>query len=251
MTVSINIQDLSVSFQLYYDRNRTVKSKLAEYAKRISGQYEPKMFHALKRVSFSASSGDIVGIIGPNGAGKTTLLRAICGIYHPDGGVVDVHGRLSMLLSLGTGFDNNMSGIDNIRLNGMILGMKPDEIDEAIPRIVEYADIGEHVHMPLHYYSSGMISRLSFAIVTAMKPDILIIDEVLSVGDLAFQKKSERTMHELMQQAKCQVIVSHSLNFIKEHCNRVLYMRSGSIEDYGDPETVIERYEADCAAGRK
>lgn len=247
MTVRVDIQNLSINFKLYYDRNTTIGAKLKECAGRLRGTYNPRIFQALKDVSFQAREGDIIGIIGPNGAGKTTLLRAICGIYHPDSGTVNVNGRLSMLLSLGTGFDNNLSGLDNIRLNGLIIGMNPEEIEEQIPLIVDYADIGEHIHAPMHYYSNGMISRLSFAIVVAMQPDILIIDEILSVGDLSFQRKSERTMRDLMERASCQIIVSHSLSFIQEHCTRVLYLNGGQVLGFGDPESTIERYKRDSA----
>lgn len=245
MSIRVDVSDLAVSFRLYYDRNTSISARMKELGKRMLGRFEPKMFHALSGVTFQAYEGDIIGIVGPNGSGKTTLLRSICGIYHPDKGCVKISGRLSMLLSLGTGFDNNLPGIDNIRLNGLIMGMTPEEIEEQIPRIIEYADIGDHIYTPMHYYSNGMISRLSFAIVVAMNPDILILDEILSVGDLEFSRKSEKTMDSLMKQASCQIIVSHNLDFLQTHCTKVLYMRGGKMIDFGDPKEVIERYKRD------
>ncbi len=202
-------------------------------------------FVALDGVSFSVSEGDIVGVIGPNGCGKTTLLRTICGIYHPDCGHVERHGRISTLLSLGTGFDNRLNGIDNITLSGLIMGLTPSEIEEHIPAIVDFADIGDHIYQPLRHYSSGMISRISFAIAVALRPDILLLDEVFSVGDLAFQRKSERAMHELLSRASCQLIVSHNLDFVVRHCNRAIYLRNGKLIADGDPQEVVDRYKRD------
>ena len=238
----IIVEDLSISFRLYYDRNLSLGSKTKEILRRLQGKFSPDMFHALQGVNFKASEGDIIGVIGPNGSGKTTLLRAICGVYTPDEGRVDVFGKISTLLSLGTGFDNNLSGIDNIRLNGLILGMSEKEVEEYIPKIIEFADIGDHIHQSMHYYSNGMISRLSFAIVVAMQPDILVIDEILSVGDLEFSSKSEKTMKRLMDEASCQIIVSHNLEFLKNRCTHILYISSGRVVDFGPPKEIIDAY---------
>lgn len=194
----IIVEGLTIRFRLSYDKTWTLRDSLAQTARRLFHGRRLRYFTALDDASLTINSGDIVGVIGPNGCGKTTLLRAMCGIYHPDLGTVQRFGRISTLLSLGTGFDNRLNGIDNIRLNGLVMGMSQREIEAKIPQIIEFADIGEHIYQPMKYYSSGMISRVSFAIVQAMQPDILLIDEVFSVGDLQFRKKSERAMHDLL-----------------------------------------------------
>jgi len=150
---------------------------------------------------------------------------------------------------LGTGFDNNLSGIENIRLNGLTLGMSLGEIESKISTIVDFADIGDHIHGPMKHYSNGMISRLSFSIVLAMQPDILLIDEVFAVGDLAFQKKSQSAMNDLLDKSFCQIIVTHSLPFVRQHCNRAIYLCNGRVIMDGDPDAVVSRYERDSQQG--
>jgi len=242
----VQVDNVVIKFRLSYDKTSTIKDKLKEIGKRIIYKRSPRYFEALKGVSLNIYDGDIVGVMGPNGSGKSTLLRTIGGIYHPDSGKVETYGKVSTLLSLGTGFDNRLNGIDNIKMNGLILGIKMEELERKIPMIIEFADIGEHINIPMKYYSSGMISRVSFSIVLAMQPDILLIDEVFSVGDLQFQRKSASALHELLSKAACQIIVTHNLDFIKKHCNRALYLRAGKIIADGKPEKVVEKYESDC-----
>jgi len=242
----VRIQDLSIRFRLSYDKTWNFTDKVAQVSKKLITGVKPRYFVALEDINLEVRQGEIVGIIGPNGSGKSTLLRAISGIYHPDQGTVDKNGRISTLLSLGTGFDNNLTGLDNIRLNGLIIGMHLEEIEQQISQIVNFADIGDHINQPMKYYSSGMISRLSFAIVLAMKPDILLIDEIFSVGDLAFQAKSEKAMHELLEKASCQLIVTHSLSMVERHCNRALYIRGGRIVLDDEPDKVVARYKREC-----
>ena len=241
----IEARQLTVRFRMSYDKTVTLKQKATEVVRRLLHRYRPRYFIGLDAIDLDLYEGDVVGVIGPNGCGKTTLLRTICGIYYPDAGRIHCTGRVSTLLSLGTGFDNRLNGLDNIRLNGLILGMSLCEIDDKIDEIVAFADIGEHIHMPMKYYSNGMISRLSFAIVLAMKPDILLIDEIFSVGDLAFQRKSERAIHQLLARASCQLIVTHDLDLVLNHCNRALYMRSAQIVMDGRPDEVVARYRAE------
>jgi len=239
----IIVDNVRISFKHSFDRCYSVKQKLAELYKRMSRGHKPGYSHALQNVSVQINTGDVVGVIGPNGSGKSTLLRTIAGIYEPDEGSVELNGRVSTLLSLGTGFKNQMSGRDNIVLNALTLGMSRDEIDSKLEEVIEYADIGEHIEVPMKYYSSGMISRVSFAIVLVMRPDILLIDEVFSVGDLQFKQKSERTLREMLEQASCQVIVSHSLSFIRQHCNRAILVQAGKIIADGPTEEVVGLYE--------
>lgn len=243
----ILVDNLTIRFQMSYEQSTTLRDWIVRRARRWMQKKKTEHFTALQDVSMTIREGEIVGVIGPNGCGKTTLLRAVSGIYHPDAGVVTTHGRVSTLLSLGTGFDNNLNGLENIRLSGLIHGLTHKEIDECTPRIVQFADIGEHIHMPMTYYSNGMISRLSFAIVLIMQPDVLLIDEVFSVGDLEFQRKSASALHELMSQASCQLIVTHNLSFVREHCNRAIYIRGGRIIEDGEPDAVVSRYEKESA----
>jgi teichoic acid transport system ATP-binding protein len=240
------LDDVMVRFRMSYDRTTTFAAKAREVGRRLVRGEGPRYFEALKGISLEVRQGDIVGVIGPNGSGKSTLLRTIGGIYHPDRGRVETFGKVSTLLSLGTGFDNRLSGIDNIRMNGLILGLPKRELEAKIPMIEEFAEIGDHMRVPMKYYSSGMISRVSFSIVLAMQPDILLIDEVFSVGDLQFQRKSARALHELLGQASCQVIVTHNLEFVKKHCNRAVYVRSGRVLADGDPSEIVRRYARDA-----
>jgi len=241
----VRLTDLSIRFRLSYDKSHSLGDWIRETGLRLARGRRPRTFTALRNVNLTLRDGDVLGVIGPNGCGKSTLLRTISGIYRPDEGEVRTQGQVSTLLSLGTGFDNRLDGLSNIRLNGLLMGMSHEEIDAATPDIVAFAEIGEHIDVPMKYYSSGMISRLSFAIVLAMQPDILLIDEIFSVGDLEFKKKSEKAMHDLLTRASCQVIVTHSLRLVREHCTRAIYMRSGRILMDGEPEEVVARYEAD------
>ncbi|MDD3230431.1 MAG: ABC transporter ATP-binding protein [Oscillospiraceae bacterium] len=244
----ITLRDLGIRFRYPMDRTRTLKAKIKSAGKRIFLGKKPRHFDALKHINMTIEDGEIVGFIGPNGSGKTTLLRAVSGIYTPDSGSVEVNGCISSLLSLGTGFNQELNGLENIRLNALLMGMSNKEIDARMPEIIDFTDIGDHIYSPMKYYSSGMISRLSFSIVLAMRPDILLIDEIFSVGDLNFQKKSQRAMKELLERAACQLIVTHSLSLVKNHCTRAVFIKNGSIVADGNPDDVVELYEKDSAA---
>lgn len=239
----IRVEDLSIRFRLSYDKAYTAAGQIRRAARRMTRREPPGRFTALNGVSLTAGPGDRVGLIGPNGSGKTTFLRAVSGIYRPDDGSVEVHGRVSTLLSLGTGFDNNLSGRDNIRLSGLLIGMTPTEIEQRVPEIVSFAGVEDFIDVPMKYYSSGMISRLSFAIVLSMEPDIVLIDEVFSVGDLAFKKKSEAAMHDMLSKASIQLIVTHDLSLVRNHCNRAAMFVSGEIVHHGEPDQVVDAYE--------
>jgi ABC-type polysaccharide/polyol phosphate transport system ATPase subunit len=238
----IIVNNATLRFKVYYDKSYTIKGKVARMVKYIIFNKKPEYHTALSNINITIKEGDIVGLVGPNGSGKTTLLRVISGIYHPDEGNVTRKGKISTLLTLGTGFDNKLNGIDNIRLNGLTIGMSTKEIDEKIQQIMDFAELGKHIYKPMKYYSSGMISRLSFAIVLSMQPDILLIDEILSVGDLAFVKKSEKAMHELLSKSSCQVIATHNMSLVREHCNRAIYIKNGYIRVDGTPEEAIGIY---------
>ncbi len=240
------IEDLTVRFPFVYDKATTIRDRARQFYKKVKFNKSPRFFTALSGINLTVNDGDIIGLIGPNGCGKSTLLMAISGIYYPDEGAVDTHGNISTLLSLGTGFDNSLSGIDNVMLNGYIMGLPAEEIKAKIPGIIEFADIGEHIYAPMRYYSKGMVSRLSFSIVLAMQPDILLIDEVFSVGDYKFRKKSEAAMGQLLDKASCQIIATHSMSLVEEHCNRALFLNKGTVMMDGNPKEVVEAYIAFC-----
>lgn len=241
----VQVSDLTVRYRLSYDKNYSIKDWLLEGVRRVTGGRQPEFHTALQDVSVDVKDGDVIGVIGPNGSGKSTLLRAISGVIAADGGAIVKTGRISSLLSLGTGFNNQLSGLDNIRFQGLLIGMTPQEIDASIEMIVDFADIGKFIDVPMKYYSSGMISRLSFAIILAIKPDILLIDEIFSVGDLAFQRKSEKAMQRLLAQASCQMIVTHNLQYVRTGCNRAIYINEGRLVGDGEPNAIVDQYIAD------
>ncbi len=244
--VEIKLENVTVRFPLSYSRVFTLRDNLASIALRILGRSKPQeMFTALKGINLHIQQNEIVGIIGPNGCGKSTLLRTISGIYHPDEGNLSTTGKLSVLLSLGTGFNNKLSAVDNIRMNGLLLGMNLEDIEAKLDDIIGFAEIGKFKDVPMKYYSSGMISRVSFAILLAMNPDIILIDEVFSVGDLVFQKKSESVMHQLLQQASAQVIVTHNLELVRDYCTRGIYIKQGQVVADGHPDEVVDQYIAE------
>ncbi len=208
-----------------------------------------EVFEAVKGISFTIEKGKILGFIGKNGSGKSTTLRALAGIFSPDEGRIDLHGNSVSLLSIGVGFQPKLTGQENIYLAGMLLGFSEKQIREKEKEIIAFADIGDFIYKPVKTYSSGMYSKLAFAITAILETDIMLIDEVLSVGDAAFKEKSYNKMRELISDAnRTVVIVSHSLSTIKELCDEVLWLHEGNIKKIGKPEEVIEEYEEYMAA---
>lgn len=202
------------------------------------------VFEALKGVSFEIEEGKILGIIGQNGAGKSTMLRAIAGIFSPDKGTIHLHGNSISLLSIGVGFNKKLTGKENIYLSGMLLGFSEEEIASKEKEIIQFADIGDFINKPVKTYSSGMHSKLAFAITAILETDIMLIDEVLSVGDAKFKEKSYNKMKELISDDKRTVIiVSHSLNTIKELCDEVLWLDKGEVIMKGSADDIIPKYE--------
>lgn len=202
-----------------------------------------ELFHALKGVSFDIEEGKILGIIGKNGSGKSTMLRAIAGIFSPDKGKIDLHKHSISLLSIGVGFNRKLTGRENIYLSGMLLGFSEEEIAEKEQEIIDFADIGDFIYKPVKTYSSGMYSKLAFAITAILETDIMLIDEVLSVGDAKFKEKSYNKMKELISdETRTVIIVSHSLGTIKELCDEVLWLNDGKVIMKGQADEVIEEY---------
>lgn len=201
-------------------------------------------FQAVKGVSFDIPEGQILGIIGKNGSGKSTMLKALAGIFSPDKGTIDLKGHSVSLLSIGVGFQKEVTGRENILLSGMLLGFSEEEIRAKMPDIIAFADLGKFIDMPVKTYSSGMHSKLAFSITAILETEIMLIDEVLSVGDRKFKKKSYQKMKELISHRnRTVVIVSHNENTLRDLCDKVMWMHEGEIKRIGDPEEVLAEYE--------
>ncbi|MCD8368553.1 MAG: ABC transporter ATP-binding protein [Clostridiales bacterium] len=201
-------------------------------------------FEALHGVSFEVEKGEIIGLIGRNGSGKSTLLRVLAGIFEPDKGTVDLHGNTVSLLALGVGFQMQLSGRENIYLSGLLLGFSKEEIDDQIDEIIDFSELGRFIEQPVRTYSSGMQSKLGFAITAILKTDIILVDEVLSVGDSHFKKKSGRKMAELIsEKSRTVVIVSHSPETIRANCEKVIWLHDGDILKIGPTNEVVDEYE--------
>jgi ABC-2 type transport system ATP-binding protein len=200
-------------------------------------------FDALKGVSLEIMDGEVVGIIGRNGSGKSTLLKLIAGVYRPTSGALAVRGSVAALIELGAGFHHDLTGRENIVLNGLLLGLSRRQIAEREQKIVEFADIGEFIDSPVKQYSSGMFMRLAFAIAVEVDPDILLVDEILSVGDAEFQEKCDQRMEEFHRQRKTLIIVSHALGVVRRLCTRALLLDHGQVIMDGPVDRVLSRYE--------
>ena len=198
---------------------------------------------AIDDLSLRLESGDRLGLIGHNGAGKSTLLRVIAGIYWPTNGTVEILGRSVPLLDISLGMDELSTGRQNIRLRGLLLGMSQSEIEHKTEEIAEFTELGDYLDLPLRTYSSGMRMRLAFSICTAVDADILLLDEVLGVGDAAFQEKANQRLHQLQERAKIVVLAIHSNDIIRRTCNKVLWMEKGQVKMFGDANTVADAYD--------
>ena len=203
---------------------------------------EQRSLKALDEISFSVTKGEVLGIIGLNGSGKTTLMRIIAGVYKPDFGSVTINGRLSPLLQLGTGFQGDLDARENIIMNGMLLGMSKTEIKNKVNHIIQYAELEKFANMKLKYYSAGMRARLAFGTAMQIEPDILLVDEVLAVGDENFQKKSYQTFRSFISSEKTVIHTSHNLGRLAEFSDRILLLHKGKIDMLGKPNEVIQKY---------
>jgi lipopolysaccharide transport system ATP-binding protein len=245
--VLISVKDVSKKFSK--DLKRSLWYGMTDIGKEIFGMSEHKRdelrsteFWAVKNVSFELKRGDCLGLIGRNGAGKTTLLKMMNGLVKPDQGSIEMRGRVGALISLGTGFDPILTGRENIYVNASILGIKKADIDEKVDEIIDFAELGDFIESPVRSYSSGMVSRLGFSIAVHMKPDILILDEVLAVGDAGFKMKSLNKMYEIMNDTAV-IFVNHNMATLSRVCNKVLYLKDGTPHYFGDNVlTGIEMY---------
>ena len=217
---------------------------LKEYViKMLKGELMFQEFLALKDVNFEVKKGESWGLIGANGSGKSTLLKLICGILKPYKGTVKVYGKIAPLIELGAGFDPQLTARENIYLNGALLGHKKAFMEMHFNEIIEFAELGDFIDVPIKNFSSGMAARLGFAVATIVKPDILIVDEVLAVGDIAFQEKCRKRMESLLQNGTTLLFVSHSSKQVKELCQNVIWLDKGHVVAQGRAEDIIQKYE--------
>lgn len=233
---AIEVKDLVIS---YRDLKKTsIKANFFKFKRQ-----KAELFYAVKGISFYVREGEILGIIGKNGSGKSTTLNALAGIFSPDSGTIDLKGHSISLLSIGVGFQREMTGRENITLSGMLLGFSEAEVKAKEQEIIDFAEIGAFIDKPVRTYSSGMYSKLAFSITAILETDIMLIDEVLSVGDQKFKKKSYAKMKKLISNKdRTVVIVSHNIETLKELCDTVMWMHDGEIKRIGDPKEVLDEY---------
>lgn len=235
--IAIDVSDVKITYKLL--KNFSIQKNLLR-----RDAEEAEEFEAVKGISFQVEKGEILGIIGKNGSGKSTLLRAVAGVFSPNAGTIDLKGNTISLLSLGLGFKDTLSGRRNIYLSGMLLGFTEKQIKEKVDEIIEFAELGEFIDRPVKTYSSGMYSKLAFSITCNLETDIILVDEVLSVGDEGFQRKSLAKMESLIEDKdRTVIIVSHSIETLEKLCDRVMWLHEGRIMEIGEPQTVLEKYQ--------
>ena len=237
---AVEVHDLGIRYDLRLTRRTTLKGSLAGMLRR--NRSTDTDFWAIRHLSFSLAQGESLAVIGPNGAGKSTLLLALAGVLQPSEGDIVTHGRVSTLLTLGAGFEMELTGRDNIDLVGAFLGIDARQMAELTPTIIEFAEIGPFIDAPVKTYSSGMRARLGFSIATATTPDILLLDEVLGTGDQTFRARSQARVRELVDRAKAIVLVTHDLTFVGEFCNRAILLEKGQIIREGPPGEIVDLY---------
>jgi ABC-type polysaccharide/polyol phosphate transport system ATPase subunit len=236
---TIEVENVSITYRTSIEAKPTLKGTIVRAGR---GERLVREVEAVRDISFRVEQGSVLGIIGANGAGKSTLVRVIAGILPPTSGRVTVYGRVSTLLALGVGFNRDLTGRENVILGGLAAGLGRDELEEKYEEIVAFAELEEFMDMPMRTYSSGMYGRLGFSVAVNLEPDILIIDEALSVGDARFRRKSFDKMRELCDQARTIVLVSHAMGSILDLCNTAIWMHKGQLRMWDDPQTVVDAY---------
>lgn len=247
--VAVRVEHVSMEFKISKDRIDTLKEYVIRTIKR--NKKEKEKIRILNDISFEVNKGDKLGILGFNGAGKSTLLKILAGIYEPTYGKITINGKVAPLLELSAGFDKNYTGKNNIYLNGAFLSMDKEFLDEKYDEIVEFSELGDFINYPVKNYSSGMRAKLGFSIATLIEPDILIVDEILSVGDIKFRKKSSEKINELMAEGVTVLLVSHSINQIRKICNKCIWIESGKIVMEGPSDEVCDAYVANAEGSDK
>lgn len=242
--VVVNVEHLTMEFKITKDKIDTLKEYVIRTIKR--NKKEKEKIRVLDDISFKVYKGDKLGILGFNGAGKSTLLKILAGIYEPTSGSIQIRGKVAPLLELGAGFDKNYTGRNNIYLNGAFLSMDKEFLDKKFDEIVEFSELGEYIDYPVKNYSSGMRAKLGFSVATLVEPDILIVDEILSVGDIKFRKKSSKKINEMMAEGVTVLLVSHSIEQIREICDKCIWIDNGKMVMYGDSNEVCDAYIANA-----
>jgi ABC-type polysaccharide/polyol phosphate transport system ATPase subunit len=237
--VTIRLTNIVQRFRLIQDRPDTLREAFAKVFRRRD-HYQ--VFDALKGVSFEIRQGEVVGVIGRNGSGKSTLLKVIAGIYRPSSGSIETHGSIAAMIELGTGFHPELTGRENILINGLLLGFSKREMQALETRIIDFAGLGEFIDSPVKQYSSGMYMRLAFAVATEVNPVILLLDEILAVGDAPFQQKCLERMQQFRRSGKTIVVVAHNDHLIRTFCDRALLIEGGELVDDGLPDRVLKHY---------
>jgi ABC-type polysaccharide/polyol phosphate transport system ATPase subunit len=236
----IQFEDVVQRFRVIQERHDTLREAFARIRQRRTTYHE---FEAVKHVSFKISKGEVVGIIGRNGSGKSTILKLVAGVYTPTSGRVEVHGSIAPLIELGAGFHHELTGRENILLNGLLLGLSKREVQEHEARIIEFAELGEFIDSPIKQYSSGMYMRLAFSVATEVNPDILIVDEILGVGDGGFREKCFDRIRQFRAAGKTILMVSHDMGTMASFCTRLLLIHQGKLVEEGEPSRVVHRYQ--------
>lgn len=247
--VAVKVEHVSMEFKITKDKIDTLKEYVIRTIKR--NKKEKEKIRVLDDISFEVYKGDKLGILGFNGAGKSTLLKILAGIYEPTYGKITINGKVAPLLELSAGFDKNYTGKNNIYLNGAFLSMDKEFLDEKFDEIVEFSELGEFINYPVKNYSSGMRAKLGFSIATLIQPDILIVDEILSVGDIKFRKKSSEKINELMAEGVTVLLVSHSIGQIRKICDKCIWIDNGKIVMEGPADEVCDAYVANAEGKKK
>lgn len=235
--LAISVEHISKMYKLYRGRADRLKDAL-----HLSGKKSYQEYYALSDVSFEVKKGETVGLIGTNGAGKSTLLKLITGVLTPSAGQIEVNGKISALLELGAGFNYEYTGMENIYFNGTLMGYTREQMEEKVPKIVEFAGIGEYINQPVKTYSSGMFARLAFAMAINVEPDILIVDEALSVGDIYFQSKCFKKMDEIKRNGTTVLLVTHDMSSVVKYCDKVVVLNHGKVVKEGNPKAMVDIY---------
>lgn len=240
----ITFEHVNIDFPIYNAKNRSLKNKVMQAATggKVSFGAEGTVIRSLEDVSFEIKEGERVGLVGHNGAGKSTLLRALSNVYAPTSGKAIIDGEIGSLVDIGLGIDGEATGRENIFIRGALLGLRRKEIERHFDEIVEFSELGEFINMPVRTYSSGMHLRLAFAVATIIRPEILLMDEWLSVGDASFNEKAERRLNDLVQSSRILVLASHSRDLIEKTCNRAMWFEHGRLIMDSTPDRVCKAY---------
>lgn len=238
----IDIKNVTMKFDLGIEKDKSIKMMFIRLFNKKMRVAKAKPFYALKDITLHVKPGEVVGLIGANGAGKSTLLKLVSGVMKPTKGEIITRGKISPMIELGAGFDQDLTARENIYLNGAILGYSEEFINERFEEIVEFSELRDFLDVPIKNFSSGMTAKLAFSIATIVNPEILIVDEILSVGDIKFQEKSKNKMLEMIKGGTTVLFVSHSIDQIKELCDRVVWLEHGEIVEIGETKKVCDHY---------